>query len=349
MTTKSRVENSNGCNNCGSINDVTTNGYIVCTKCGTAKDREYVDQIAIFSNEKTSTQHTSIGKNIDFVGALGSHIGYASGYLIGSRGKKLSHKTIQRYQRIIKLHQNRARLEGNATHLRTMIAFTRVFNSLSISVDIKFRSLHLYWKHVNSLKRITNHVLLIALCLLQAVREVEKRAPIRFSEIISAFTNNGHRVTNKNILRLAREFGISLSTTRRKPEDYIERVCYQIRSNKEICNKLVSRSISPGQYETILILLGNKLLEHLSRTERGGVQPYPFAVSIIYLADRAFAKYLKRKPILTQKLLANASRSAEFTIRDHVYRFLGDLYKKNEHILLKCIHNHTKKAPSRKL
>jgi transcription initiation factor TFIIIB Brf1 subunit/transcription initiation factor TFIIB len=310
------------------------------------KDRNYVEQRSSLPKDgSVNTIQNSIGKNIDFVGALGSHIGYSSGYLAGARGQQLNSKTILKYQRIIRLHQNRARLEGNATHLRTMIAFTRVFNSLSISKDIKYRSLHLYWKHANRDNRITNHVLLIALCLLQAIREAKDRAPIRFSEIIEAFSCNGHRVTNRNILRLARELNVSLSPISRKPEDYIDRIASQIRNDPEICEKLQDRRFSPGQYESILILLSKHFLKSITRNQRGGVQPYPFTVSIIYLADRAFAKSLKRKPILTQKLLAKIADSAEFTIRDHVYRFLGDLYKQCENSLIEAVNAHFANGP----
>ncbi|MHA2252616.1 MAG: hypothetical protein ACXAD7_19795 [Candidatus Kariarchaeaceae archaeon] len=334
------------CSNCASTNEVASNGYIVCTGCGITKEREYVEQRASFYlDNSTNTLQNSIGKNIDFVGALGSHIGYASGYLSGSHGQRLNPKTIMRYQRIIRLHQSRARLEGNATHLRTMIAFTRVFSGIGVSKDIKYRALHLYWKQVNRGIRITNHILLVALCLLQAIREAEKKAPIRFSEVINAFSDNGHRVTNKNILRLARDLGFSLSPIKRKPEDYVERIASQIRNNQEINKKLQSRNLVPEQYESVLIMLSQKFLEKLDRKDRGGVQPYPFSISIMYLADRALAKSMKRKPILTQKLLAKAADSAEFTIRDHVYRFLGSLYKYHESYLISIASNHLDNAP----
>ncbi|MDH5403863.1 MAG: hypothetical protein OEY49_15305, partial [Candidatus Heimdallarchaeota archaeon] len=75
-------------------------------------------------------------------------------------------------------------------------------------------------------------------------------------------------------------------------------------------------------------------LKYIHRKERGGVQPFPFAVSIVYLADRVICKFYCCKSILTQKTLANIVNSAEFTIRDHVYRFLGDIYKKYEEKLI---------------
>ena len=182
---------------------------------------------------------------------------------------------------------------------------------------------------------------------MQSVRETSNNAPVRFSEIIAAFSNNNHRVTNKNISRLARELGISLAPLRRNPEDYLNRIANHVVNHSEVIIRLKKRNINPDHYETMLIIVSRKILEKLSSKDRGGVQPYPFAVSIIYLSDRAFNKAVKKKSILTQKLLAESASSAEFTIRDHVYRFLGKLYKNNESQILEEVLNHLQNRNSK--
>ncbi len=322
------------CIECGKDTLVTSNGFIVCRTCGTIQDKVYVDYSPILTTNSELIVQSSIGKNIDFVGALGSTIGRTSGFMREANGKAIQTGIVAKYKRLQHRHQNPARLKGNTTHLRTIIAFNRVFNSLEISNDVKYRSLFLYWKYVNSEYRITNHVLLIALCLLQAIREAGKNAPIRFSDVVNVFAKRGHRVTNKSLLRLAKELNVPLSANRRRAEDYIEKLASTIRNSDLIQIKLKNIGISPHQYEVLLIMISNEFLQKLSRKERGGVQPFPFAVSIIYLSDRTIAKFLKKKQILTQKELALLVNSAEFTIRDHVYRFLGDLYKKYEKFLI---------------
>jgi transcription initiation factor TFIIIB Brf1 subunit/transcription initiation factor TFIIB len=335
------IKITNTCMECGTNADIASHGFIVCTSCGATKERTYVDYSPSYSaNINNGKVHNSIGKNINFVGALGSQIGYSSGFLRGSRGKELNFRTVLKYKRLVKQHHQRSFIEGNATHLRTMIAFSRIINNLGLSNSIKSRSLFLYWKYVNQNKRITNHILLVALCLLQAVRETDTGAPIRFAEIISAFADNNHRVTNKNILRLARELGISLAPLRRKPEDYVNRIANQVVNDSMVIKRLRKRSLDQHQYEAMLIIVSRKILDMLSQNDRGGVQPYPFAVSIIYLADRAFNKALQKKSLLTQKILADAASSAEFTIRDHVYRFLGKLYKQHEPLIIREVQNH---------
>ncbi|MCE7736692.1 MAG: hypothetical protein GPJ54_17555 [Candidatus Heimdallarchaeota archaeon] len=335
---------SRNCFDCGSQGEISSNGFLVCTSCGRTKERIYVDNSPLYStNINNERLHNSIGKNINFVGALGSQIGYSSGFLRGSRGKELNFKTVLKYKRLIKQHHQRSFIEGNSTHLRTMIAFTRIITNLGLSPTIKSRSLHLYWKYVSRNHRITNHILLVALCLLQSVRESNNGAPLRFSEIITAFADNNHRVTNKNILRLARELGVPLAPIRRKPEDYVNRIAHQVANYSKVIRRLKKRFIDPDQYEALLIIVSRKLLERIPSKERGGVQPFPFAVSIIYLADRAFNKAEQKKSILTQKILAEAASSAEFTIRDHVYRFLGKLYKSHESFIVEEVQNHLRK------
>ncbi len=337
------------CNECGKTSEVASKGFVVCIFCGVTKERTYSDTYPVYSNDLRNQKiHNSIGKNVNFVGALGSQIGYSSGFLKGARGNELNFRTVLRYRRLIKHHHQRSFVEGNATHLRTMISFTRIVNFMGLSNNVKSRSLHLYWKYVNYGKKITNHILLVALCLLQSVRETSSNAPVRFSEIISAFSNNNHRVTNKNILRLARELGISLSPLRRKPEDYLNRIANHVVNHIEVKNRLIKRNLSVDQYEAMLIIVSRKILEKLSIKERGGVQPYPFAVSIMYLADRAFNKAVKKKSILTQKLLADSASSAEFTIRDHGYRCLGQLYKNHEAQIMDEVQNHIEKRNSKK-
>lgn len=323
------------CQSCNSVDETVSNGFVVCTTCGITKDREFVDYKASLSKDgQLKNKQDSIGKSIDFVGSLGSQIGYSSGYMRSSSGKRLKPNIVAKYKRLKTNYHDKARLNGNATHLRTMIAFNKVFNSLELSKDIKYRALFLYWHHVNSGIKITNHILLVSLCLLQSIREAQDRAPIRFSEVVGSFNSFGHRVTNKNILRLARELNVPLSPHRRKPEDYVERIASRFRENSLIERRLSNTYLSSFEYEMLIIVIAKKFLSLLSRKERGGVQPYPFAVSIIYLADRAISKTLNKKPILTQKILANLAKSAEFTIRDHVYRFLGAIYSKYETILV---------------
>lgn len=59
------------------------------------------------------------------------------------------------------------------------------------------------------------------------------------------------------------------------------------------------------------------ILKGLSQSARGGRNPFILAVSAVYTADRRISEINKMKPILTQKILAKATGTAEYHLRDH--------------------------------
>jgi len=335
VTSLTRRLSNEPCEVCDSSDEIISTGYIICKDCGTAKYRHYVDHLPVkYTQSKQIISHNFASNSLEYIGTLGSDIGISTGTI---RSHKLSSKAAYKYRRLARFYHNRIRLDGSATHLRTMVAFTRICSKLAISSSLKRRSLYFYWEVVDREVTITNHILLVALCLLRTVREAGDRAPIRFSEIVTAFAENGHRVTNKNLLRLATELDFDLAPIRRTAEDYIERIAAELCAFPSILSRVARTGLQSNRYELHLIQVSLIFLNNLTRKDRGGVQPFPFAVSIVYLADRAISKVRGRRPILTQKLVGTALDAAEFTIRDHIYRFLGKLYEREEEDLIDFI------------
>ena len=52
-------------------------------------------------------------------------------------------------------------------------------------------------------------------------------------------------------------------------------------------------------------------------SKRGGRNPFIFTVSAAYASDRLIAIEHNRRAVLTQKLASNATKVAEYSIRDH--------------------------------
>ena len=250
-----------------------------------------MDHLPIRKTKYNETiSNNSEGKTLDNPTNLGSFIGKMGLATYNTRGKRLRSNEIRKYQRLSKYYQEPAKREQNATHLRTIIAFKKVSQDLFLTKSLQQRTLYLYWKQVKHAEEdnisITNHILLISLCLLYTIREAGAESPIRFSEVIAAFADKGHRVTNKNIFRLARELQFDLVPQQRKSEDYVLRLAAKIREDKEIQQRVQYHILGIEEYEMILIRITQEFLGYLDRANRGGVQPYPFAVSVIYLADR---------------------------------------------------------------
>ncbi len=59
---------------------------------------------------------------------------------------------------------------------------------------------------------------------------------------------------------------------------------------------------------------------------RGGRNPFILTGAIIYLADKLIAKENKQKSVLTQKVISEATKIAEYSIRDHYVNLLKPLF-----------------------
>ena len=70
-------------------------------------------------------------------------------------------------------------------------------------------------------------------------------------------------------------------------------------------------------YEKMLQLLCLKILERIPYPDRGGRRPYPLSAASAYVADKLLSRKIKHSSALTQKLVAQSTNVAEFTIRDH--------------------------------
>ncbi len=330
------ISYNNTCDFCGSSSLVPFQGFEVCKTCGTTGEKIFETSSFLISenSNSTPTQYIGIGKRLNRTGNLGSEIGYyRSSKFTSKDGTLLTPEIAWKFRRLRDNYHNPSKNASSQTHLRTFIIFNKITSQMEIPNTIKERASYLYWKYANKFRgRITNHVLLIALCLLFAIKENGNKYPIKFQDIVRVFNEAGHRVTNKNILKLALDLNIPLSKTPvRKSEDYIAKLTSQITQNPEIRKEVVPRyGIELEKYNYLLIQVSTELLKGISKKERGGVQPFPFAASVLYIADRAISRFFRKVPILTQKKVALITGAKEFTIRDHCYKMLSGVFEREK-------------------
>ena len=312
---------------------VQTRGEFVCTECGA------VNSIA-FISEKSSTQipwdqELSPGKRVHIVDGLGSYIGYHNdGYFHDGKGTTLSSKNQFKFRKLKRRYNLRIKIGNHETDYRSLMSLNRVSAFLDISDNVKKRAAYLYKvvtsaESSNKIEKISNHIVLVALCLMVAIRESASNAPIRLSEIISIFKDLGHRVSGKSIVKLAQslpvELGVSLKI--RKSEDYLQRIVSSIIEDVRIFPRLKNIELTKIEYEQKLLHLSRDILAETNLKTRGGRNPYIFAVSVVYCADRIIGKIGGHRQILTQKSLASICDVAEYSIRDHHRTVLKDKLK----------------------
>ncbi len=319
------------CTECGGT-AILTNGDYVCTTCGLVLARQVVS--APFqlhkTNESSSSQsksYVSLGKRPTVVSGLGSFIDYQASRFFYDKGGRPLNPGRQRLFRRLKYDYNlRLRIAKRETTYRALKALTRVADFLSLTDGIKDRAAYYYQKIDKSIddNDITSHLTLMAYALMLAVRESKENAPITLQEIAEAFQKLGHRVSSRSIIRQALTVRktLPLMPTKRKSEDYLQRIVSQTISYPGIHLRIRRAGLTVQQYQSKVIHHANRLFNAIDVTERGGRNPFIFAVAVIYSADLLIAKIAKRRPILTQRLIAKATGAAEYSVRDHYAKLL---------------------------
>jgi transcription initiation factor TFIIIB Brf1 subunit/transcription initiation factor TFIIB len=302
---------------------VQTRGELVCTNCGAVNCSLLITKDA--SKQIPWDHEMALGKRVHIVDGLGSYIGYHNdGYFQDGKGSTLPSKKQYKFRKLKRRYNLRIKIHNYETDYRSLMSLNRVSAHLRISDDVKKRAAYLYKivtaaERQKEIEKISNHIVLVALCLMAAIRESASNAPIRLSEIISIFQDLGHRVSGKSIIRLAQklpsELGVTLKP--RRSEHYLKRIVSTITSKNKIAKRLKQIDLAPNRYENSLLHMAQEILSEINLRTRGGRNPYIFAVSVVYCADRIIGKLENRRQILTQKTLATICDVAEYSIRDH--------------------------------
>ncbi|MCF2137276.1 MAG: hypothetical protein K9W43_08560 [Candidatus Thorarchaeota archaeon] len=265
--------------------------------------------------------YVSLGSRLHIVDGMGSYIGFHKDrFLRDIHGRLLPGESQKKYRRLKTMYSARTRIGKDETVYRALRVLNRVSKLLMLTSQVRDRTAYLYKKMAsNPRTQSSNNILLVAVCLLIAVREFKEGAPITLEEIANVFAKLGHRINMRSIVResLRLKSIIGHAPSIRRPEDYIPRVVSVLMNNTEIVKKIVSRGWSVNEYEQRLREAIKKIIDLVPASKRGGRNPFIFAVSASYAADRLISVAAGRRTVLTQKLASKATEVAEYSIRDH--------------------------------
>lgn len=310
---------------------VLTNGEYVCTSCGLVLARQVVSPpFQMHETNETSSHsktYVALGKRPLMVGGLGSFIDFQGSRFFHDKGGKPLAPGKQRLFRRLKFDYNlRLRIAKRETTYRALKSLSRVADLLSLSENIKDRAAYYYQKMDKNLESgdITSHLILMAYGLMLAVRESKENAPITLQEIANAFQKLGHRVTSRSIIRqaLSVKSKIPMLPVKRMSEDYLQRIVSQTVNYPGVRLRIRRAGLTTQEYQARLMQYANQFFCTIGIPERGGRNPYIFAIAVVYSADLLMAKKARRKPILTQRLVSKATNAAEYSVRDHYARLL---------------------------
>jgi transcription initiation factor TFIIIB Brf1 subunit/transcription initiation factor TFIIB len=324
-TIESNIESSWTCPEC-SGNLITSCGHVVCSVCGLVVSREYVVPAYQMGEEKRgdtpeASMYVSLGNRMHIVDGLGSYIGFHKDrYFRDAQGQSLPAKKQKQFKRLKVIYSTRIRIGRNEAKYRALRTLNHVSKLLMLNEQVRDRTAYLYKKILSeSPEKINNNILLMAVCLLMAVREFKEGAPITLDEIADVFEKCGHRVNVRAIVREALKLKslTGYAPSIRRPEDYVPRVISMLMNDERVLRKVKSRGWEPRTYESSLRDMMTKVLEIIPPSKRGGRNPFIFAVSAAYASDRLIAREHGKRSVLTQKLASSATDVAEYSIRDH--------------------------------
>ncbi|MHA2290069.1 MAG: hypothetical protein ACXABG_14890 [Promethearchaeota archaeon] len=313
-------------------------GIHVCKNCGLEVTPEYLPPLYKINPSKDQPSierhYVALGDRIDTVDGMGSYIGFPrSAFFYDTRGRPLTSKIQNKYKRLKYKYDRTLRISKRETDYRVLKLINRVTNHLQLSNEVKNRAAYFYKKIAThkGKKSYTNHVMLASVCLLTAVREFGVNAPSTIQEIAKCFNSLGHRVTTRRIVRemLKLRVALNLRQTQRRSIDYIYRIVAAIMSSEVVQIRLKSFNEDPEEYRRLITKKVFHILKQIKADQIGGRNPYIFAVSTIYAADKVIAKKRRHKSILTQQILAKIAGVAEYSIRDHYCRLLKNHLKTN--------------------
>lgn len=305
---------------------VINRGFVVCSDCGIVVSREFVLPTYQMGEQQSAgtpdaSVYGSLGNRMHIVDGLGSYIGFHKDvFFRDANGQSLPGSTQKKYKRLKSIYSTRIRIGNNEAKYRALRTLNHVSKLLMLNEQVRDRTAYLYKKMISeSPEKVTNNILLMAVCLLMAVREFKEGAPITLEEIADVFEKCGHRVNVRAIVREALKLRTltGYSPQIRKPEDYVPRVLSMLINDSKVRGKIESRGWTSRDYENLLREKILFVLDLIPSSKRGGRNPFIFTVSAAYASDRLLASEHGKRCVLTQKLASQATEVAEYSIRDH--------------------------------
>jgi transcription initiation factor TFIIIB Brf1 subunit/transcription initiation factor TFIIB len=330
--------NEDFCPECGETT-IIQNREKVCGNCGLVIDKIFKESSYSFKKDNKennlSKQYVALGNRTDFVGGLGSFIGYEkSRYFKDKSGNLLSPNEQRLYRRLKKNYSKFLRIKNHETEYRIFNILNKISVYLDLNKNIRNNAAYYYKKIIKSEDDIINNISLIAFCIFLAARKENHNAPININEISNAFQKFGHRVNPRLILRDGLKYKkyLDIKTKPHKSEDYLNRLINQIVNHKNLSKRLIKKGVSwsKKEFQIHLIKMSIKILKNLSMMKRAGRNPFILSGAVIYLADKLLAKKYEHKAVLTQKLISEATEIAEYSIRDHYVNLLKPIFVKKK-------------------
>ena len=294
------------CPECGGFIGVS-NGFVVCTECGLALQRELRNSTYTMGrSQKRPTQQYVGGASHMLAGCEGSYIGSRASLL--SEGLKPTALRRAAHLRTVQIRYTRT--NAITRHIRILRELFHIGGVLDIPQQVLARTAAILKKALPRWS-YNGYVLTIA-ALVQALREFHM--PIRETEVTAVFSDRGHRVSCGQINKARRYLWekLELKHLPLSPIHFLPKVVTALQSDSSLLERLSKKEIDPVRFFQKLERSARYQLQQLQFRDKGGRHPFILAASCCYAIARQ-----GHGTVLTQSITGIACGAEPHSIRDH--------------------------------
>lgn len=323
------------CEECGGPVINADTGY-TCSQCGLINQLCYESPLLKISakDNKEYGVFNYFGDREHIIDGMGSFIDYyGSTRITDGNKRRLSQSSEKMFLRLKRINDQQLHTINRESDYRALRILNRMTSLFRLTKQIRNRAAYLFRimvPHVDKSPRL-NRVILVATSLYVALREHPDSNVITFNELGEGFKRQGHRVSKKLITRALWELrpllseALDFSKILSKSKDYISTVLNHLHKSSKIEKRLTDRQVNKETYYQLLFKKTQNLLQSIPFKVRGGRNPYVFTVSVVYAADQFICtNQLRVRPILSQKLVSETAKVAEYSVRDHYVNVLAE-------------------------
>jgi transcription initiation factor TFIIIB Brf1 subunit/transcription initiation factor TFIIB len=335
----SQKENYNRCPECQGQMIQQMHEY-VCADCGLIVDElSFIPSYQINEIKNTDInggeQFVSVGKVVDNVCNLGTHIGYYSNKIFYDyRGEILSSNQQHVFHKLKLWYSLPLKIKNHETDYRILKILHQMWGLLQITNDVKNRAAYLYQRRKKD-GHIRNHITLIAACIGWAARET--KAPISIREIVKAFQQTGHRVGGNLILRdmLEMKAYVDKISDPHTAIDFIARYVSTLHNDAILIQRLIKKGCPCNLQEYLRALeaiAGQINTFYYNQSKRKCCNPSVLAAAMVYASVYVIKQQYEYTRIVTQRILSQHTGVEEYAIRDHYVKIIKPLIRNKQFI-----------------
>lgn len=196
-----------------------------------------------------------------------------------------------------------------------------VVHYLILPDEVIDRTLRLFEEVTSKVRNpYNNYTLLMAICLTVISREMGDKAPVKISEIVTAFALRGHHFSRR-VLAKALHYSSNIIPTGKKfrpCEDFVGRVICKLRLAPYISVRIHVSSMDVDEYFSQLEFFSKELLSKVPPTKRAGKNPFLLAASAVFMASSIIARKRNISNVFTKVQFSKDVGIAEYTLRSHL-------------------------------